>query len=113
RTKLFRHVQRLSVSYHDSRGTADSTYRIQYCAPGIQCLAVDGVISLIATGLTLFGMIYIIAVLDSQLAVVAVAISPVLYIGARTFNPRLRHQCGQITDMDCSAFSVVQEAPTS
>src|SRR5206468_6392894 len=36
RTKLFRHVQRLSVSYHDARGTADSTYHIQYCAPGIQ-----------------------------------------------------------------------------
>src|SRR5947208_2854369 len=110
RTKLFRHVQRLSVSYHDSRGTADSTYRIQYCAPGIQWLAVDGVIPLIATGLTLFGMIYIIAVLDWQLAVVAVAISPVLYIGARTFNPHLRNQWGQITHLDSSAFSVVQEA---
>lgn len=110
RTKLFRHVQRLSVSYHDTRGTADSTYRIQYCAPGIQWLAVDGVIPFIATGLTLFGMIYIIAVLDWQLAVVAVAISPVLYLGARTFNPRLRNQWGQITHLDSSAFSVVQEA---
>jgi ATP-binding cassette subfamily B protein len=109
RTKLFRHVQRLSVSYHDSRGTADSTYRIQYCAPGIQWLAVDGVIPFIATGLTVLGMIYIIAVLDWQLAVVAVAISPVLYVGARTFNPRLRNQWGQITHFDTSAFSVVQE----
>jgi ATP-binding cassette, subfamily B, bacterial len=110
RTKLFRHVQRLSVSYHDTRGTADSTYRIQYCAPGIQWLAVDGVIPFIATGLTVLGMIYIIVVLDWQLAVVAVAISPVLYIGARTFNPRLRNQWGQITHFDSSAFSVVQEA---
>jgi ATP-binding cassette, subfamily B, bacterial len=110
RTKLFRHVQRLSVSYHDTRGTADSTYRIQYCAPGIQWLAVDGVIPFIATGLTVFGMIYIIAVLDWQLAVVAVAISPVLYMGARTFNPRLRNHWGQITHFDSSAFSVVQEA---
>jgi ATP-binding cassette subfamily B protein len=110
RTKLFRHVQRLSVSYHDSKGTADSTYRIQYCAPGIQWLAVDGVIPFIATGLTVFGMIYIIAVLDWQLAVVAVAISPILYIGARTFNPRLRNQWGQIWHLESSAFSVVQEA---
>ena len=30
---LFRHVQRLSLSYHDMRGTADSAYRIQYDAP--------------------------------------------------------------------------------
>ena len=110
RTKLFRHVQRLSVSYHDSKGTADSTYRIQYCAPGIQWLAVDGVIPFIATGLTVFGMIYIIAILDWQLAVVAIAISPVLYMGARTFNPRLRNQWGQICHLESSAFSVVQEA---
>jgi ATP-binding cassette, subfamily B, bacterial len=110
RTKLFRHVQRLSVSYHDTRGTADSTYRIQYCAPGIQWLAVDGIIPFIATGLTLFGMIYVIGVLDWQLAVVAVAISPILYLGARTFNPRLRNQWGQITHLDSAAFSVVQEA---
>jgi ATP-binding cassette, subfamily B, bacterial len=110
RTKLFRHVQRLSVSYHDRRGTADSTYRIQYCAPGIQWIAVDGLIPFIATGLTVFGMIYIIAVLDWQLAVVAIAISPVLYMGARTFNPRLRNQWGQITHLESSAFSVVQEA---
>ena len=113
RTKLFRHVQRLSVSYHDSKGTADSTYRIQYCAPGIQWLAVDGVIPFIATGLTVIGMIYIVAVLDWQLAVIAIAISPVLYLGARTFNPRIRNQWGQIWQLESSAFSVVQEALSS
>jgi ATP-binding cassette subfamily B protein len=71
---------------------------------------VDGLIPFIATGLTVFGMIYIIAVLDWQLAVVAVAISPVLYMGARTFNPRLRNQWGQIWHLESSAFSIVQEA---
>ena len=78
------------------KGTADSTYRIQYVLRAIQWLAVDGVIPFVATGLTVVGMIYIIAVLDWQLAVVAIAISPVLYLGARTFNSRLRNQWGQI-----------------
>ena len=110
RTKLFRHVQRLSVSYHDTRGTTDSTYRIQYDAPAIQWIAIQGFIPFIAAGLTLAGMFYIIARLDLQLAVVAIAISPVLYLGARTFNPRLRNQWWHITRSDNSAFSVVQEA---
>jgi ATP-binding cassette subfamily B protein len=109
RTKLFRHVQRLSVSYHDSRGTTDSTYRIQYDAPAIQWIAIQGFIPFIAAGLTLAGMIYIVARLDWQLALVAIAVSPVLYLGARTFNPRLRNQWGHITRSDSSAFSVVQE----
>src|SRR5262245_34177889 len=29
RARLFAHAQRLSLSYHDSKGTADSIYRIQ------------------------------------------------------------------------------------
>jgi len=110
RNKLFRHVQRLSVSYHDTRGTTDSTYRIQYDAPAIQWIAVDGFIPFVSSGLTLVGMIYIITLLDWRLAVVAIAISPVLYLGARTFNSRLRNQWGDIMHFESSAFSVVQEA---
>src|SRR6185503_3865435 len=30
RTHLFSNVQRLSLAYHDTQGTADSLYRIQY-----------------------------------------------------------------------------------
>ena len=110
RNKLFRHVQRLSVSYHDTRGTTDSTYRIQYDAPAIQWMAVDGFIPFVSAGLTLAGMIYIITLLDWQLAVVATAISPILYLGARTFNSRLRNQWVDIMHLESSAFSVVQEA---
>ena len=110
RNKLFRHVQRLSVSYHDSKGITDSTYRIQYDAPAIQWIAVDGFIPFVASALTVAGMIYIIALLDSQLALVAIAITPVLYLGARTFNSRLRNQWGDIMHLESSAFSVVQEA---
>ena len=36
RARLVHQVQRLSMSYHDSRGTADSLYRIQHDAPAIQ-----------------------------------------------------------------------------
>ena len=110
RNKLFRHVQRLSVSYHDTRGTTDSTYRIQYDAPAIQWMAVDGFIPFVSAGLTLAGMIYVITLLDWQLAAIAIAISPLLYLGARTFNSRLRNQWGDIMHLESSAFSVVQEA---
>ncbi|HYX87494.1 MAG TPA: ABC transporter transmembrane domain-containing protein, partial [Gaiellales bacterium] len=44
RSRLFAHAERLSLAYHDSRGTADSTYRIQYDATAIQSIAVTGLI---------------------------------------------------------------------
>ncbi|HZH84357.1 MAG TPA: ABC transporter ATP-binding protein, partial [Phototrophicaceae bacterium] len=109
RTKLFDHVQRLSVSYHDARGTADSVYRIQNDALAIQWIAVDGTIPFMASAATVLGMTYITAMLDWQLALVAIAVAPILYLGARTFNPRLRDHWCNATHFENSAFSVVQE----
>ena len=57
RSRLFRHVQRLSLSYHDMTGTSDSTYRIQYDAPAIQRIVVDGLIPLFGSAVTLVAMI--------------------------------------------------------
>jgi ATP-binding cassette, subfamily B, bacterial len=113
RARLFRHVQRLSLAYHDTKGTADSTYRIQYDAPSIQGIAIDGLIRLIAAGFTLLGMIYIAARLDWQLALVALVICPPLFLLTQTFRPRLRRRWREIKKLDSSAMSVVQEVLSS
>src|SRR5260221_12034631 len=40
RARLFSHAQRLSASYHDTRGTADSIYRIQQDSAALQYLTI-------------------------------------------------------------------------
>ena len=50
---LYHHVQRLSLSFHDTRGSHDSIYRIQYDAMSLQYVAVESVISLITAVTTL------------------------------------------------------------
>ena len=50
KARLFRHIQRLSLSFHDARGTADSIYRIQYDALSIRHIAVSGVIPFVSSG---------------------------------------------------------------
>ena len=110
RTRLFRHVQRLSVSYHDLRGTTDSTYRIQYDATATQQIAVDTIPSFITAAVTLCAMLYVMAKIDWQLAVVALAISPVLLIASWRYRRRLRNQSRQVKKLESGAMSVVQEA---
>jgi ATP-binding cassette, subfamily B, bacterial len=109
RARLFRHVQRLSLSYSDSKGTSDSTYRIQYDAPAIQYITIDGVIPFISAGFTLAGMIYITARIDRQLALVALAVSPVLFLISRVYRLRLRRRSREVKKLESSALSVVQE----
>lgn len=109
RARLFGHVQRLSLAYHDSRGAADSTYRIQYDAPSLQYITINGVIPLISALSTLAGMIYITVRLDWQLALVALGISPVLFTLTRIFRERLRDHWKDVKILESSANSVVQE----
>jgi ATP-binding cassette subfamily B protein len=109
RAKLLRHAQRLSLFYHDSRGSTDSTYRIQYDATALQWLLIDGVTPFVTAAFTLCGMIYVAASIDWQLALVALAISPVLALIAHAYRGRLRRKWNQAYQLQSSAMSVVQE----
>jgi ATP-binding cassette subfamily B protein len=113
RTRLFGHVQRLSLLYHDSKGTSDSTYRIQYDASCIQYIAVDGVIPFLTAAVTLVSMIYVTAQIDWQLALVALAVSPILFLVTRPYLHRLRRQWRDAKKLESSALSVVQEVLTT
>ncbi len=109
RTRLFRDVQRLSLAYHDSKGSTDSTYRIQWDAQSIQYIMIDGVVPFITSGCTLALMLYVTVRLDTQLAMVGLAISPVLLVLMRIYRRRLRGQAHAVKALDSSAQSVVQE----
>lgn len=113
RAYLFRHGQRLSLSRHDSKGTYDAIYRISYDAPAIQWVAIDCIIPLITLGFTLAGMIYVTARIDRQLALVALAVSPIIFLITQAYRPRLRKEWGEVWNLRSSALSVVEEVLNS
>ena len=113
RARLFRHVQRLSLSYHDEKGTSDSTYRIQYDAPAIQWIAVDSVIPLVTSGVTLLAMIYVMGRIDWQLAMVALTVAPVLFFVSQIYSRKLKVRWREAKDLESSALAVVQEVLSS
>jgi ATP-binding cassette subfamily B protein len=110
RSRLFRHAERLSLAYHDSKGAADSTYRIQYDATAVQTLAVAGLIPLITAFVTVAGMVYVTARIDWQLALVALTVAPVLFVAMRFYRKRLRSRWHDAKRLESSALSVVQES---
>src|SRR5262249_56067357 len=88
--ELFRHAQRLSLTYHDTRGTVDSTYRIQYDAPCVQWVVVEGTVPLLVSAFTLVAMVVVVAAIDWQLAVVALVVAPVLFGLTHVYRRPLR-----------------------
>ncbi|MGH7538706.1 MAG: ABC transporter ATP-binding protein, partial [Gemmatimonadales bacterium] len=109
RARLLEHSQRLSLSYHDTKGTADSYYRIQHDAPALQYVAVDGIIPFVTAAISVTAMLWVTARLDWQLALVALTVSPALFLLLRVYRRRLRGQSRAVKKLESSALAVAQE----
>jgi ATP-binding cassette, subfamily B, bacterial len=109
RAKLFGHVQRISLSYHDSRGTADSIYRIQYDATALQNILISGVVPFVSSAITLISMIYVTAYINGKFALIGLAVSPFLLLVSRYYRRELRGVSRSVKKLESSALSVVHE----
>jgi ATP-binding cassette subfamily B protein len=110
RAQIFAHLQRLSLSYHDTKGIADSVYRIQYDAASLQRIAVESIVPSVTSALTLVAMLYVTIRINWQLALVAVAISPLLFLVSRRLRRHLRGQSHHAKRLESSVMAIVQQA---
>jgi len=109
RARLFSHLQRLSLGYHDVKGTTDSVYRIQYDTASMQYLTIDGLGPFVTSVVTLLAMFYVTFRIDPQLALVAMVISPVLFMLSMAYRPRFRKRSKEVKQLESSAMGVLQE----
>ena len=109
RSKLFEHVSQLSLAQHDRRGGGDFIYRIQYDAPAIRWLVMDGALPFLTALLTLVAMLYVIARLDLMLGMIALMVVPVIFILTQFYGSRLHKSWHRVKNTETSALSVVQE----
>lgn len=110
RERLFAHAQRLSLRRHDSRGSSDSVYRIQYDAQEVQKVTVDGLLTTAAAAVTLAATVIVVARLDWQLAAVGLLVSPLLVHLTRRYRLRVRPRYRDVKGIETNAMRVIQEA---
>ena len=109
RSRLFRHAQRLSFARLDQQGTSDPTYRIQHDAEAMRYLVVDGAIPLASAVCTLVSVLYVTFRIDVGLALIAMTVSPVLFLLSRAFRGSFRQQSRHVKKLESGALAVVQE----
>lgn len=110
RERLFAHAQRLSLRRHDSRGSSDSVYRIQYDAQEVQKVTVDGLLTTAAAAVTLAATVIVVARLDWQLAAVGLLVSPLLVHLTRRYRLRVGPRYRDVKGIETNAMQVIQEA---
>jgi ATP-binding cassette subfamily B protein len=113
RTRLFNHIQRLSLAYHDTTGTSDSLYRLQWDTAGIRTLLLGNIAPLFSSFLTLFAMVGVIFFINVQLALIAISVIPPLFFLIRFSSSRLKKNWKIVKDKESRAMSVLHEVLNS
>lgn len=113
RARLFHQAQRLSLLFHDRKGTTDSIYRIQYDAPSIQWLTIYGLLPFVSASILLISMIYVIVRLNWHLALVALAVLPPLFFYSQFYSRRMRPRYKETKQLESNALKVIQEVLTA
>jgi ATP-binding cassette subfamily B protein len=109
RADLFRHVQRLSLGFHDTKGTSDTAYRIQYDAPAVRWIMADALGPLLTSAFTLVAMVVILVRIDHRIALVALTIVPALYVVSKIYGQRLKRHWRDAKELESATHSVVNE----
>src|SRR5205823_4308104 len=108
-TRMLCDAPRLSLAYDGSQASTHSPSRTPSPPQSPPSTLLHGVFPSITPGCTLALMLSVTVRLDPRLAMVGLAISPVLLVLMRIYRRRLRGQARAVKALDSSAQSVVQE----
>jgi ATP-binding cassette subfamily B protein len=80
RSKLFAHLERLSLDWHGKQKKGDLVQRITSNIADIEKLITDGMVDLISGFLTIFGIIIVMLILSWQFTILSLVIAPALFV---------------------------------
>ena len=90
RLDLYRHVQRLSHSFHDTASSADIISRLTGDVRMMRDLLIDAAVFFAARTVVLIGTVGIMFLMDWRLTLAALAVLPGLVLVTQTYSHRIR-----------------------
>ena len=113
RSRLFHHLERLSLAWHDDRAVADSVNRVQVDAGGAAQIVVGGWLPFATALLRVAAVAWAVWRVDAGLALTALTAGPLLFLLARGVRARLRRGWKEVRERESESMAVVQETLTS
>ena len=110
RADLYGHLQRLSLSFYSRQKVGDLLYRVTADTQAIQTLTMNGFFPILSASGFLAGMFIIMIRLDWQLTLLALIVSPVLFIAVSLLNGRINFAARSASQQESEVYTVVQRA---
>jgi ATP-binding cassette subfamily B protein/subfamily B ATP-binding cassette protein MsbA len=112
RTEIYAWLHSLPLKFHDQRRSADSSFRVAYDSQAIQTIYSKGFFifqSAIALASTFAAMWYF----DWQIALLSLAVVPLLVLTIRVFSLRIRTESTVIAEKESAVLTAAQEGLSS
>jgi ATP-binding cassette subfamily B protein len=108
RSRLFQHLQRLSLSFHSRAAVGDLIYRVIADTYAIQTLAMNGIFPVLSATVLLAGMFTVMLQLDWELTLVAMAVCPLLLLAIVLLNRRITAVAVHARESESAVYQLVQ-----
>jgi ATP-binding cassette subfamily B protein len=113
RQRVYFHLQRLSVAYHDENRTGDLISRVTSDIDAIQSFISSGLLDAVVNVLTLVGMIGIMFYINWRFTLIALSIVPVLALVVYKYTRSIKKAAREVRKKEGEIVSVIQEVLSS
>ena len=108
RSRLYQHLQRLSLSFHSRAAVGDLIYRVTADTFAIQTLAMNGIFPVLSAAVLLGGMFVVMLQLNTLLTAVALAVCPLLLLAILLLNRRITELAHEARERESAVYQLVQ-----
>ena len=113
RTELYAYLQSLPLKFHDSRRSADSSFRVAYDSQAIQTIYNKGFTNIFQSSVTLLSTFAVMVTLDWKLTLISLGIVPFIVGTIRYYALRIRSESTHIQERESAVLTVAQEGLSS
>lgn len=113
RGRLYHHVQRLSLAFHEQRKTGDMVVRLTSDLDAVQDFVSSALLGVSFDVLSLAGMLGVMLVLDWRFTLISLSITPVLFAVVYRLTRRIKATARDVKRKEAEIASVLQEAMSS
>lgn len=113
RTELYGYLQSLSLKFHDTRRSSDSSFRVAYDSQSVQTIYNRGFTNIFTSGITLVATFFVMMKIDARLTLLSLAVVPVIVFLIHYYAKKVRAQSTTIKERESDLLATVQEGLAS
>ncbi len=110
RTAIYRHLQRLSLRYYESRSTGRIMARVLYDVDAVQSILSGGLVDMLSNVITVAVILPLLLFMNLKLALIALAFLPLYIANFFLLMRQIRQAAAEVRDQYSEVYSTLHES---